>query len=150
MFNRFACRLFLLRINSRQYAKKAAHNKSSSSSSSNNGASELQEFDFSKFSDRMDHCVDKFRQELSQLRLGRANTSLLENIRVQLPSKSADKNHHKHQNVKLSQLAQLIVKDPQTVHVVVADEQVRVIMCVHDSYYLLIDCDSNRQEHFRR
>jgi hypothetical protein len=130
----------------REFAKKATAASHLKHSAGNADTESISDFDITKFADRMEKCVEKLRLDLGQMRLGRANTSLLENVKI--PSASAvdhshsqhhsggghhHHQHHRHHDIakpqftKLSQLAQLIVKDPQTVHIIVADSDVRNI-----------------------
>ena len=104
------------------------------------------DFDLAKFTTRMEKSLLKFQEQLGALRLGRASTgrctdvsflggltlicayrtnthptrplvALLDSVRVTLQDGSAH---------KLSQLGQVVIKDPQTLHVVLADGPVSI------------------------
>ncbi|KAJ3415998.1 hypothetical protein HDV05_003595 [Chytridiales sp. JEL 0842] len=75
--------------------------------------SNLPPFDVAGLSSRMSAVVDRFRQELGGIRIGRANPAILDSINVT----------HKGSRMPLSQLAQINAKDAQTLMVVLNDEQ---------------------------
>ena len=72
---------------------------------------EAGEFDLDKYKLRMQHIVDKYREELASIRLGRATPSLLDTVRVP----------YEGTQVRINQLARIVVKDPQTLHVIPSD-----------------------------
>ena len=73
----------------------------------------IDEFDLSPFKKQLTDAVDRFKQDLRTLRTGRANPSLLDSFVISQQGKSA----------LLSSFAQIIVKDTQTLMVVLTDPE---------------------------
>lgn len=94
-------KIYLVKF-SRCYAKKAATPTTQTP------------FDASAFDLRMQTSITKLKSDLDTFRMGRANPAILARVRVTVGSKTA----------LLPQLAQINIKDPHTLHVVVADQQV--------------------------
>ena len=117
----------------REYAKHAKKgNKHASGTSVKQNDAPAVEFSTDKYTTRMTGLIDKLKNDLASLRLGRANPSmssplhkmnscmrmvaLLDTVKVTVPGQN--------QAVKLSSIAQVIVKDPQTLHVMTGDKPV--------------------------
>ena len=92
-------------------ATSSGHNAGEESSSSSSVATD---FDTQVYADKMRVSVDHLRAQFGALRLGKANSALLDHVRVQIT---------KSQSVKLDTLAHVVVKDPQTLHVIAHDEK---------------------------
>ncbi|KAI9483986.1 MAG: ribosome recycling factor domain-containing protein [Benjaminiella poitrasii] len=73
------------------------------------------QFDEDKFQERFDQSISQLKEHLSTMRIGRATPSLLDNVRIRI--------EHSHYPIK--DLAQITVRDPQT-----------LIVTVHDSDYI--------------
>ncbi|KAI8909656.1 ribosome recycling factor, partial [Gorgonomyces haynaldii] len=70
-------------------------------------------FNISKFQEKMSKSLEKLKQDMQGLRIGRAHPSLLESIKVEMGN----------QKSVLGQISNINVKDAQTLMVVVSDEQ---------------------------
>ncbi|KAJ3050922.1 hypothetical protein HK097_008096 [Rhizophlyctis rosea] len=111
-------------VPSRHYAKaknaKAKSKGGSAKSADDSAAADVEppEFDTAKFNDKMQRGIDGLKRELANLRVGRANPALLDAVQVE----------HKGARLPLSQVAQVTIKDPQTLIVVVNDEELTSVI----------------------
>ncbi|CAO3653869.1 unnamed protein product [Mucor fragilis] len=101
----------------RFYAKKSKDNKKKSNESKAATSVEQEEEEFVRqFSEKQtqekyEKLVSQLKEHLSVMRMGRANPSLLDNVRVRI----------EHSHFSLKDLAQVTVRDPQTLLVTVHD-----------------------------
>lgn len=109
MFRLLSRPAFATRQLTRSYAKQKK--KAAPVASSDSPATD---FDTKVYADKMQGAVDHLRAQFGSLRLGKANAALLDHVRVQID---------KSQTVKLDQLAHVVVKDLQTLHVIMHDEK---------------------------
>ncbi|RCH99977.1 hypothetical protein CU098_011539 [Rhizopus stolonifer] len=99
-------------VNSRSYAKKAKDNKKKNVEATNAKQEEFErQFDEKQIQERFEHSISQLKEHLSSMRIGRANPSLLDKVRV----------HIEHSHFALKDLAQVTVRDPQTLMVTVHD-----------------------------
>ncbi|KAJ3260767.1 hypothetical protein HK103_007330 [Boothiomyces macroporosus] len=75
-------------------------------------------FDMTPFITRMDKSLEAFKTSLEKIRVGRANPNILDPIMVELDNK----------RMPLSQVAQIHVKDANTLMVVVPDEKLTAVV----------------------
>ncbi|KAI9315835.1 ribosome recycling factor domain-containing protein [Dichotomocladium elegans] len=103
----------------RSYAKKAKKHGSSAavagSSVSDNAADFVRTFDQAKLQERMDGTLAHLKEQFSTMRIGRANPAILDNVRVRIDNT----------NFALRDLAQVTIRDPQTLLVSVHDAEFR-------------------------
>ena len=99
----------MLRALTRNYAKKA---RQAAPAAMDESASS---FSMDPFKLRMQKQLDHFKVELGNIRVDRAHPGILESVKVQLEG---------HSTVGLTKIAQINVKDGQTLMVVLNDEQV--------------------------
>ncbi|KAI8327676.1 ribosome recycling factor domain-containing protein [Choanephora cucurbitarum] len=101
----------------RFYAKKSKDNKkkNGSAESKANSAPDSEEpdlqFSEKQIEDRFEQSISQLKEHLSSMRIGRANPSLLDNVRVRIESS----------HFSLKDLAQVTIRDPQTLMVTVHD-----------------------------
>ncbi|KAI9269885.1 ribosome recycling factor domain-containing protein [Sporodiniella umbellata] len=101
----------------RTYAKKKDNKKDSKKATSRQNDSEDEVakeplFDEDQFEKRYEQCITSLKEHLSNIRVGRANPSLLDSVKVRIENT----------NFSLNDLAQVTVRDPQTLMVISHDE----------------------------
>ncbi|KAI8890565.1 ribosome recycling factor [Backusella circina FSU 941] len=104
----------------RTYAKKGGKDKKKGNAPAVYAAAEEEveferQFDEQLIQQRFDQSVTSLKEHLAAMRIGRANPSLLDKVRV----------HIEHSHFALKDLAQVTVRDPQT-----------LLVAVHDNDYL--------------
>ncbi|CDH56094.1 ribosome recycling factor [Lichtheimia corymbifera JMRC:FSU:9682] len=111
-----ACRPLTPAMQIRSYAKKSKKQAAAAATASSSSDSEVvRVFDQSKLQDRMDGTIASLKEQFSTLRVGRANPAVLDNVRVRIEGSS----------YALRDLAQVSIRDPQTLLVAVHDAEFR-------------------------
>ncbi|CAO0800172.1 unnamed protein product [Mucor circinelloides] len=101
----------------RFYAKKSKDNKKKSNESKAAASADQEEEEFvrqfneKQMQEKYEKQISQLKEHLSVMRMGRANPSLLDNVRVRI----------EHSHFSLKDLAQVTVRDPQTLLVTVHD-----------------------------
>ncbi|CAO3684670.1 unnamed protein product [Rhizopus stolonifer] len=101
----------------RTYAKKKDNKKDSKKAQSHQHEQEKETvkeslFDEDQFQSRYEQCIQLLKEHLSNIRVGRAAPSLLDSVKVRIENT----------NFPLKDLAQVTVRDPQTLMVISHDE----------------------------
>ncbi|KAF7726708.1 hypothetical protein EC973_008482 [Apophysomyces ossiformis] len=94
----------------RWYAKKSKQKKGAAVEEDDT-VSVAKQFDSTKLDERMISCINSLKEHLASMRLGRANPALLDTVRVRIDNS----------NYSLRDLAQVTIRDPQTLLVTVHD-----------------------------
>ncbi|KAG0170491.1 hypothetical protein DFQ30_002404 [Apophysomyces sp. BC1015] len=98
----------------RWYAKKT-NKKKGAATEENDTVAEAKQFDSKQLDERMVNSINTLKEHLASMRVGRANPALLDTVRVRIENA----------NYSLRDLAQVTIRDPQT-----------LMVTVHDSDYL--------------